>query len=229
MFETIRAHARCAWASFVNSTRRPSASTLLRLPSSPDGDYVASSGKPVAAGDVDLLVRALSMGKLTSRHDGHGSVAIGTRPRSRARWSTSRRRQRAQRGALRTSLGHPAGRRGSEAGRRPLDGYQGAHEPQRPLLMEGWRARTRRLVLATARIGGPFRKPACHARPQVRPATGARRGPGGHRRLRLRVPDRQRARSRDRVPLPDGQPRLRLPGSRVSGVHEAPRPVVPGA
>ena len=34
--------------------------------------YKASSGKSVAAEDTDLLVRALSMGQLASRHDGNG-------------------------------------------------------------------------------------------------------------------------------------------------------------
>jgi 2-methylaconitate cis-trans-isomerase PrpF len=41
-------------------------------------DYVASSGKKVAAGDVDLLVRALSMGKLHHAMMGTAAVAIGT-------------------------------------------------------------------------------------------------------------------------------------------------------
>ncbi|WP_186167728.1 2-methylaconitate cis-trans isomerase PrpF [Burkholderia gladioli] len=41
-------------------------------------DYVASSGKPVAAGDVDLLVRAMSMGKLHHAMMGTAAVAIGT-------------------------------------------------------------------------------------------------------------------------------------------------------
>ncbi|HEX6590528.1 MAG TPA: 2-methylaconitate cis-trans isomerase PrpF [Moraxellaceae bacterium] len=41
-------------------------------------DYVASSGKTVAAGEVDLLVRALSMGKLHHAMMGTAAVAIGT-------------------------------------------------------------------------------------------------------------------------------------------------------
>ena len=41
-------------------------------------DYVSSSGKPVAAADVDLLVRALSMGKLHHAMMGTAAVAIGT-------------------------------------------------------------------------------------------------------------------------------------------------------
>jgi probable AcnD-accessory protein PrpF len=41
-------------------------------------DYVASSGKPVKAGDIDLLVRAMSMGKLHHAMMGTASVAIAT-------------------------------------------------------------------------------------------------------------------------------------------------------
>ena len=41
-------------------------------------DYVASSGRRVAAADIDLLVRALSMGKLHHAMMGTAAVAIGT-------------------------------------------------------------------------------------------------------------------------------------------------------
>ena len=41
-------------------------------------DYVASSGKQIKADDVDLLVRALSMGKLHHAMMGTAAVAIGT-------------------------------------------------------------------------------------------------------------------------------------------------------
>jgi probable AcnD-accessory protein PrpF len=44
----------------------------------PPADYVASSGKTVRAGEVDLLVRALSMGKLHHAMMGTAAVAIGT-------------------------------------------------------------------------------------------------------------------------------------------------------
>ncbi len=44
----------------------------------PPREYVASSGRTVAAGDVDLLVRALSMGKLHHAMMGTAAVAIGT-------------------------------------------------------------------------------------------------------------------------------------------------------
>ena len=41
-------------------------------------DYVASSGKTICAGEIDLLVRALSMGKLHHAMMGTAAVAIGT-------------------------------------------------------------------------------------------------------------------------------------------------------
>jgi probable AcnD-accessory protein PrpF len=44
----------------------------------PPKDYVASSGKPIAAGDVDVLARAMSMGKLHHAMMGTASVAIAT-------------------------------------------------------------------------------------------------------------------------------------------------------
>jgi probable AcnD-accessory protein PrpF len=44
----------------------------------PPAAYVSSSGKTVAAGDVDLLVRAMSMGKLHHAMMGTAAVAIGT-------------------------------------------------------------------------------------------------------------------------------------------------------
>lgn len=44
----------------------------------PAKDYVTSSGKQVQAGDIDLLVRALSMGKLHHAMMGTAAVAIGT-------------------------------------------------------------------------------------------------------------------------------------------------------
>jgi len=44
----------------------------------PPRDYVAASGRKIAAGDIDLLVRALSMGKLHHAMMGTAAVAIGT-------------------------------------------------------------------------------------------------------------------------------------------------------
>lgn len=45
---------------------------------SPPRDYVASSGKQVSTDDVDLLVRAMSMGKLHHAMMGTAAVSIAT-------------------------------------------------------------------------------------------------------------------------------------------------------
>ncbi|MCU1716306.1 2-methylaconitate cis-trans isomerase PrpF [Pseudomonas sp. 5P_3.1_Bac2] len=45
---------------------------------SPPKDYLSSSGKAIKAGEIDLLVRALSMGKLHHAMMGTAAVAIGT-------------------------------------------------------------------------------------------------------------------------------------------------------
>lgn len=42
------------------------------------GDYIASSGKQITASDIDLNVRALSMGKLHHAMMGTAAVAIAT-------------------------------------------------------------------------------------------------------------------------------------------------------
>ncbi|HET8816152.1 MAG TPA: 2-methylaconitate cis-trans isomerase PrpF [Pseudidiomarina sp.] len=44
----------------------------------PPANYVSSSGKSVRAGDIDVLVRAMSMGKLHHAMMGTAAVAIGT-------------------------------------------------------------------------------------------------------------------------------------------------------
>ena len=44
----------------------------------PPADYVSSSGKAIKAADIDVLVRALSMGQLHHAMMGTAAVAIGT-------------------------------------------------------------------------------------------------------------------------------------------------------
>ncbi|WP_313035739.1 2-methylaconitate cis-trans isomerase PrpF [Massilia alkalitolerans] len=79
MFETIRAHGALRMgliASIEEAAKRqhtPKVAFVAR-----PANYVASSGKQVNAGDVDLLVRALSMGKLHHAMMGTAAVAIGT-------------------------------------------------------------------------------------------------------------------------------------------------------
>jgi len=78
-FEAIRAHGAVRMGLIKNvgeaagRQHTPKVAFVARPAS-----YAASSGKPVAAGDVDLLVRALSMGKLHHAMMGTAAVAIGT-------------------------------------------------------------------------------------------------------------------------------------------------------
>jgi len=79
MFETIRAHGalRMGLVKNVDEAAKRQHTPKVAFVARPR-DYVASSGRKVAAGDVDLLVRALSMGKLHHAMMGTAAVAIGT-------------------------------------------------------------------------------------------------------------------------------------------------------
>jgi 2-methylaconitate isomerase len=78
-FETIRAHGavRMGLIKHIDEIGSRQHTPKIAFVAKPVG-YVASSGKSVAAGDVDLLVRALSMGKLHHAMMGTAAVAIGT-------------------------------------------------------------------------------------------------------------------------------------------------------
>ena len=76
-FEAIRAHAALRMGlieRIEDSARRQHTPKIAFV--SPARDYLASSGKPIHAGDIDLNVRALSMGKLHHAMMGTASVAI---------------------------------------------------------------------------------------------------------------------------------------------------------
>ncbi|MCC6705983.1 MAG: 2-methylaconitate cis-trans isomerase PrpF [Gammaproteobacteria bacterium] len=79
MFETMRAYGalRMGLIKDVAEAAKRQHTPKIAFVSKPK-DYVSSSGKPVTAGDVDLLVRALSMGKLHHAMMGTAAVAIGT-------------------------------------------------------------------------------------------------------------------------------------------------------
>ena len=78
-FETIRAHGALRMGLIQDLAQ---AATRQHTPKvafvAPPASYTASSGKQVQAGDIDLLVRALSMGKLHHAMMGTAAVAIGT-------------------------------------------------------------------------------------------------------------------------------------------------------
>jgi probable AcnD-accessory protein PrpF len=79
MFETIRAHGalRMGLIHSLDEIATRQHTPKVAFVAKPS-DYIASSGKPVKAGDVDLLVRAMSMGKLHHAMMGTAAVAIGT-------------------------------------------------------------------------------------------------------------------------------------------------------
>ena len=79
MFETIRAYGalRMGLIKDISEAAKRQHTPKVAFVAAPK-DYVSSSGKVVKAGDVDLLVRALSMGKLHHAMMGTAAVAIGT-------------------------------------------------------------------------------------------------------------------------------------------------------
>lgn len=79
MFETIRAHGAVRMGLINNvadATKRQHTPKVAFV--APPAGHAASSGKRVEAGDVDLLVRAMSMGKMHHAMMGTAAVAIGT-------------------------------------------------------------------------------------------------------------------------------------------------------
>lgn len=79
MFETIRAHGALRMGLIANieeAARRQHTPKVAFVGEA--ADYTASSGKQVSADSIDLVVRALSMGKLHHAMMGTAAVAIGT-------------------------------------------------------------------------------------------------------------------------------------------------------
>lgn len=78
-FETIRAHGAVRMGLIKDITE---AATRQHTPKiafvAPPAAYIASSGKEITAADIDLRVRAMSMGKLHHAMMGTAAVAIGT-------------------------------------------------------------------------------------------------------------------------------------------------------
>ncbi|MFD2229820.1 2-methylaconitate cis-trans isomerase PrpF [Alkalimarinus sediminis] len=79
MFETIRAHGavRMGLIENIEEAVKRQHTPKVAFVASP-AEYTSSSGKKVTADDIDLLVRALSMGKLHHAMMGTAAVAIGT-------------------------------------------------------------------------------------------------------------------------------------------------------
>ena len=79
MFEKIRAHGalRMGLISHLDEAAKRQHTPKVAFVAKP-ADYIASSGKAISASDINVLVRALSMGKLHHAMMGTAAVAIGT-------------------------------------------------------------------------------------------------------------------------------------------------------
>ena len=79
VFETIRAHGalRMGLIASIDEAGKRQHTPKVAFVAKAAG-YLSSSGRQVAAGEIDLLVRALSMGKLHHAMMGTAAVAIGT-------------------------------------------------------------------------------------------------------------------------------------------------------
>ena len=78
-FETIRAHGAVKMGLIKDVSEAAARQHTPKVAFvTPSTDYTASSGKEIAASDIDVCVRALSMGKLHHAMMGTASVAIAT-------------------------------------------------------------------------------------------------------------------------------------------------------
>jgi probable AcnD-accessory protein PrpF len=105
----------------------------------PPQDYLSSAGKPIAAGDIDVNVRAMSMGKLHHAMMGTASVAIATA----AAIPGTLVNQAAGGGAREVvRFGHPSGTLRVGAQAQQVDGQwtvtRAVMSRSARILMEGW-------------------------------------------------------------------------------------------
>ena len=140
MFETIRAYGavRMGLIETIEQAANRQHTPKVAFVAKP-GDYIASSGKQITASDIDLNVRALSMGKLHHAMMGTAAVAIAT-----AAAIPSTLVNLAAGGGERKSVrfGHPSGtlRVGAEASQSDGDWAVNKVIMSRSarVLMEGW-------------------------------------------------------------------------------------------
>ncbi|MCT7940192.1 2-methylaconitate cis-trans isomerase PrpF [Shewanella holmiensis] len=78
-FETLRAYGALKMGLITDLEQAKARQHTPKIAFvAPAADYVSSSGKAISAADIDLSVRALSMGKLHHAMMGTAAVAIGT-------------------------------------------------------------------------------------------------------------------------------------------------------
>ncbi|VEB42492.1 3-methylitaconate isomerase [Chromobacterium violaceum] len=122
-FETIRAHGALKMGLIKRLDEISSRQHTPKIAFvAPPADYVSSSGKPVKASDIDLLARAMSMGKLHHAMMGTAAVAIGTAaaiPGTLVNLAAGGGKRQAVR------FGHPSGtlRVGAQAARHTANGW----------------------------------------------------------------------------------------------------------
>lgn len=139
-FEAIRAHGALRMGLIQDLAQ---AATRQHTPKiafvAAPASYTASSGKRIEAGDVDLLVRALSMGRLHHAMMGTAAVAIGA-----AAAVPGTLVNRAAGGGERSAVrfGHPSGTLRVGAQARQVDGQwrvtRALMSRSARILMEGW-------------------------------------------------------------------------------------------
>ena len=139
-FETIRAHGaiRMGLIKHLEEAAKRQHTPKIAFVA-PPADYTASSGKQVRAADVDVLVRALSMGKLHHAMMGTAAVAIGTAaaiPGTLVSLAAGGRAHEAVR------FGHPSGTLRVGAQAQQVDGEwvvtKAVMSRSARVLMEGW-------------------------------------------------------------------------------------------
>ena len=139
-FETIRAYGAVRMGLISNIEEAAARQHTPKVAFvAPPSDYVSSSGKNITAADIDLQVRALSMGKLHHAMMGTAAVAIGTAaaiPGTLVNLAAGGEARSAVR------FGHPSGtlKVGAEASQ--VDGgwvvNQASMSRSARVLMEGW-------------------------------------------------------------------------------------------
>ncbi|GAA0567195.1 2-methylaconitate cis-trans isomerase PrpF [Halomonas salifodinae] len=139
-FETIRAHGAVKMGLIADLSEAANRQHTPKVAFvAPPADYLASSGKAVKAEEIDLLVRALSMGKLHHAMMGTAAVAIAA---AAAIEGTLVNRAAGGGQPNAVTFGHPSGtlRVGAEAsledGRWVID--QAVMSRSARVLMEGW-------------------------------------------------------------------------------------------
>ena len=139
-FETIRAHGAVRMGLIDTVEQAASRQHTPKVAFvAPAQDYVSSSGKQIGAGDIDLHVRALSMGKLHHAMMGTAAVAIGTAasiPGTLVHLAAGGGEREAVR------FGHPSGTLRVGAQARQVDGQwtvtKAVMSRSARVLMEGW-------------------------------------------------------------------------------------------